>query len=60
MLRSALGFFVMALLAIVWMVGDRNPAAIEAARLLTVVFLILAIITFVIGVLADKTKGRWP
>jgi hypothetical protein len=50
----------MALLAIVWMVGDRNPAAIEAARLLTVVFLILAIITFVIGVLADKTKGRWP
>jgi len=57
MLRAALGFFILALISVV--VGAAGIAGItlDVARLLLIVFLILAVISFIIGIV---TSGRPP
>ena len=56
MLRAALAFFVLALIAIVFGATGVAGVSMEVGRLLLVVFLILAIISFVVSMFS----GRGP
>jgi uncharacterized membrane protein YtjA (UPF0391 family) len=56
MLRAALGFFVLALIAIVFGATGVAGVSMEIGRALLVVFLILAVISFVAGIVS----GRGP
>lgn len=56
MLRAALGFFILALIAIVLGASGVAGVSMEIGRALLVVFLILAIISFVAGIVS----GRGP
>ncbi len=60
MLRAAIGFFVIALLAIV--LGANNLAGIsmEVGKLLLFVFLALAVVSFVISLFGGKTSRNLP
>lgn len=54
MLRAALGFFVLALLAYLLGAGGVAGMSLEIGRILIGVFLVLAVITFVAGLLTSK------
>lgn len=56
MLRAALGFFVIALLAVVLGASGVAGMSMEIGRALLVIFLILAVISFVAGIVS----GRGP
>lgn len=56
MLKAALGFFVLALVAIILGATGVAGVSMEIGRLLLVVFLILAIISFVVSMFS----GRGP
>lgn len=56
MLRAALGFFVLALVAIIFGASGVAGVSMEIGRALLVVFLILAVISFVAGIVT----GRGP
>lgn len=56
MLRAALGFFVVALIAVVLGATGIAGVSMEIGRALLVVFLILAVISFVAGIVS----GRGP
>ena len=56
MLRAAIGFFVLALLAVVLGASGVAGVSMEIGRALLVVFLILAVISFVAGIVS----GRGP
>lgn len=53
MLRASLGFFILALVAIIVSASKVAGITIEVGRMLMVVFLILAVISFVIGIVAS-------
>ena len=54
MLRAALGFFVLALIAVVFGASGVAGVSMEIGRMLLVVFLILAVISFVIGIVSGR------
>ena len=56
MLRAAIAFFVLALIAIVFGATGIAGVSMEIGRALLVVFLILAVISFVAGIVT----GRGP
>lgn len=56
MLRAALGFFILALVAIIFGASGIAGVSMEIGRALLVVFLILAVISFVAGIVT----GRGP
>jgi uncharacterized membrane protein YtjA (UPF0391 family) len=56
MLRAALGFFILALIAVILGASGVAGISMEIGRTLLVVFLILAVISFVAGIVS----GRGP
>lgn len=56
MLRAAIGFFVLALIAILLGAGGIAGVSMEIGRLLLFVFLALAVISFLISIVS----GRGP
>ncbi len=54
MLRAALGFFVLALIAVIFGASGVAGVSMEIGRMLLVVFLILAVISFVIGIVSGR------
>lgn len=54
MLRAALGFFVLALLAMILGASGVAGVSMEIGRALLVVFLILAVISFVAGLVSGN------
>lgn len=60
MLRAALGFFVVALLAVVLGATGVAGISMEIGRALLVVFLILAIISFVAGIVSGRGPHTRP
>lgn len=59
MLRAALAFFVLGLVALVFGSVGLAGMSIEIGRMLLVAFLVLALISFVIG-LASGSRPRIP
>jgi uncharacterized membrane protein YtjA (UPF0391 family) len=57
MLRAALGFFILALVAILLGAGGIAGVSMEIGRMLLAVFLILAIISFVAGIVSGGRRG---
>jgi uncharacterized membrane protein YtjA (UPF0391 family) len=60
MLRAALGFFVLALLAVIFGASGVAGVSMEIGRMLLVVFLILAVISFVIGIVSGRGPNIRP
>ncbi len=54
MLRAALGFFVLALIAVILGTSGVAGVSMEIGRALLVVFLILAVISFVAGIVSGR------
>ena len=54
MLRAALGFFVLALVAVILGASGVAGVSMEIGRALLVVFLILAVISFVAGIVSGR------
>lgn len=54
MLRAALGFFVLALIAVVLGASGVAGVSMEIGRALLLVFLILAVISFVVGLVSGR------
>ena len=55
MLRAALAFFIIGLLAMALGAGGFAGMSIEIGRLLLGVFIVLAIISFVVGLVSGRT-----
>ncbi len=60
MLRAALGFFVVALVAILFGATGFAGVSMEIGRTLLFVFLALAAISFVIGLIGGRGTTRIP
>lgn len=60
MLRAALGFFILALVAVVFGASGIAGISMEIGRMLLVVFLILAVISFVIGIVSGRGPNVRP
>lgn len=58
MLRAALGFFVLALIAILFGANGIAGFSLEVGKLLLIVFLVLAVISLVAGLAAGGSR-RW-
>lgn len=58
MLRLALAFLVIGLIAAIFGFGNIEGFSFEAAKLLFVVFLVLAVLSFLFG--SFRGKGRLP
>jgi uncharacterized membrane protein YtjA (UPF0391 family) len=54
MLRAAIGFFVLAIIAILLGASGVAGISMEIGRTLLLVFLILAVISFVVGIVSGK------
>ncbi|MCC7460218.1 MAG: DUF1328 domain-containing protein [Proteobacteria bacterium] len=59
MLRAAIAFFVLGLVAILLGAGNIAGLSIEIGKTLLMVFLILAVISFLVGIFTGK-KGNLP
>lgn len=57
MLRAAIGFFILALLAVVLGATGFAGLSMEIGRTLLVVFLILALISFIFGLFTGRKSG---
>lgn len=60
MLRAALGFFVLALVAMLFGATGIAGVSVEIGQTLLVVFLVLAAITFVVGLIGGRTPRSLP
>lgn len=60
MLRAALGFFVLALVAMLFGATGIAGVSVEIGQTLLVVFLVLAAITFVVGLISGRTPRSLP
>lgn len=60
MLRAALGFFLIALVASLFGTYGVAGVSMEIGRLLLIVFLVLAIVSFVIGLVTGRTPKHLP
>ena len=57
MLRAALAFFILALVAMIFGASGIAGISVEAGRLLLGVFLLLAIVSFVINLVTGKRSS---
>jgi len=60
MLRAALGFFILALIAVILGASGVAGISMEIGRALLVVFLILAVISFVAGIVSGRGPSVRP
>ena len=60
MLRAALGFFILALVAMLFGATGIAGVSVEIGQTLLVVFLVLAAITFVVGLISGRTPRTLP
>lgn len=60
MIRAAIAFFVLALVAFVLGAGNIAGLSMEIGRTLLVVFLILAVISFIASLITGKSPNRIP
>lgn len=60
MLRAAIAFFVLGLLAFIFGAYNIAGVSIEVGKILLVVFLVFALISFLGGLTTGKTKDRLP
>jgi len=54
MLRAAIGFFVLAILAYLLGAGGVAGMSVEIGRMLLTVFLVLALVSFLVGIFTGK------
>jgi uncharacterized membrane protein YtjA (UPF0391 family) len=54
MIRAAIGFFVLAIFAYLLGAGGVAGLSMEVGRLLLTVFLVLALISFLVGIFTGK------
>lgn len=57
MLRAAIAFFILAIVAFVLGAGGIAGVSMEIGRMLLIVFLILAVISFVMNMMSGR-KGK--
>lgn len=55
MLRAAIGFFIVGLLAFLFGLGGVGGISIEIGKLLLTIFLVLAVISFLFAMFSGKT-----
>ena len=60
MLRAALGFFILALIAVVLGASGVAGVSMDIGRTLLFVFLVLAVITGVIGLVTGRSPRSLP
>ncbi len=60
MLRAAIAFFVLALIAIVLGAGNIAGVSMEIGKTLLTVFLILAVISFVLSLVTGRSPKSLP
>ncbi|MGZ3694718.1 MAG: DUF1328 domain-containing protein [Bdellovibrionota bacterium] len=60
MLRAAIAFFVLALVAIVLGAGNIAGVSMEIGRTLLFVFLVLAVISFVVSLVSGRGPRNIP
>lgn len=60
MLRAAIAFFVLAILALILGASGVAGLSMEIGRVLVGVFLLLAVISFVYSLMTGKNIGRVP
>lgn len=60
MIRAALGFFVLAILAYLLGAGGIAGMSMEIGKILVMVFLVLAALSFVGSLLTGKSSGHLP
>jgi uncharacterized membrane protein YtjA (UPF0391 family) len=60
MLRAALAFFILALVAILFGANGIAGVSIEVGKMLLFVFLILAAVTAVIGLISGRSPRQLP
>lgn len=60
MIRAAIAFFVLALIALVLGATGIAGLSMEIGKILIVVFLVLAAISFVVALVSGKRVGRLP
>lgn len=60
MLRAAIIFFVLALVAYFFGAYGFAGVSVEVGKILLVVFLVFALISFLAGLTSGKSKGRIP
>lgn len=60
MLRAAIGFFVLALIAIVLGAGNIAGISMDIGRTLLFVFLVLAVISFVVSLVSGRGPRNIP
>ncbi|RYZ94881.1 MAG: DUF1328 domain-containing protein [Proteobacteria bacterium] len=58
MLKAAIGFFVLGLIAILFGASGVAGISMEVGRAMLVVFLVLAVISFVAGSFSDRGPHR--
>ena len=60
MLRAAIGFFVLALIAILFGANGIAGISMEAGRMLLAVFLVLAVVSFVVSLVSGRNTKIVP
>lgn len=60
MIQAAIAFFVLALLAMVFGASGIAGVSMEIGKTLLWVFLVLAVITFVVGLITGRTPKNLP
>jgi uncharacterized membrane protein YtjA (UPF0391 family) len=60
MLRAALGFFVIAIVAMLLGAGGVAGVSMEMGRMLLFVFLVLAVVSLVAGLIQGRTPKQLP
>jgi uncharacterized membrane protein YtjA (UPF0391 family) len=58
MLKAAIGFFLLGLIAILFGASGVAGVSMEIGRAMLVVFLVLAVISFLAGIFNGRTKPR--
>lgn len=60
MVRAALGFFILALIALALGAGGVAGLSLEMGKVLLFVFLVLAVVSGVVGLVTGKGTTRLP
>jgi uncharacterized membrane protein YtjA (UPF0391 family) len=60
MLRAAIGFFVLALVALLFGATGIAGVSMELGRLLLLVFLALAVVSFAVGLISGRSPRQLP
>lgn len=60
MLKAAIAFFVLALISIILGANNLAGLSIEVGKVLLFVFLVLAVITFIVSLLTGRTPKNLP